>query len=486
MAKTYKQLMESLNKKESVVVAFNSISNLQSEFTSNKLTEHKHIVYTDESQTVLHSLKQLCSFGYKEVSILVESKWTSSYESLLEKYNGHLFNFDKMTVIPTEDLVEDKTLEQQDIREAYVSNLIYNVGEFVLEHSTGLPAEIIDRGSNYVRIVNQLGEVKRCWLNSISKLNVSEVFIEHEDFYKGNRILVKDELLEELHKTISESTDVYKNIQEVNSVNFLDTPYNTFIDQTRVAKLFATVLGITVNLPQDPKTCVNLALLKLPGLVLSPKGWDMVSTFLMQIDSLGIKYNKSYLNAIKQHLKPALFAGIKESVPDMDHDNDIDTDDIDAFYSKKLDQFETDLEFLEDEINNVSFDDVLDYYTDDELCVDNGDGTSNEIKVNEDISRQERFARSIRFKRIQPILQAKRMIAMRKVSTPEKTKARARRMAVAMIRNKLLHGQSGNISITEKARIENLIHQRAALISRTTNKLLPKIKKIETQRLIRR
>jgi hypothetical protein len=487
MAKTYSQFLESLNRNRitdksfPLTVAFKSISNLESELTESIISDAKlSTIITETDQTPLHQIVSLYNKGRTNVTFIIEESWADSYKKLLEKYNGHLFSFKEVNIIPTTDSVRP-SIQKEYIREAYLENKIYNVGDFIFENSTGLSAEIIDRGSNYIRSVNQLGEVNRHWLNNIAPLEVSQVFPNSNEFYKGNLITSEDKfVLLSWKQHLEESTDPYKSIMELRSMNFLDTPYNTFVDQSRLARIFATVIGIEPNnLPQDPKMAVNMALLKLPGLVLSPRGWDMISTFIEQLNALKIKYNKSYLNAIKQHLRPGLLESEHMLSPktnlDWDKDGDIDCDDV---YNTILDKFEANASFLEDEINNLTFDDIEHLYDEDEFVED-----EPEDKMHEAISPNERILRAIRFKRMQPILQLKRKLVLARASTPERAAARARHMAVSMIKNKLLHGRT-NVPASEKARVEALIARRKALISRTATKLVPKIKTIERKRLL--
>ena len=60
-------------------------------------------------------------------------------------------------------------LDYENLREEYFQENIFNVGDIVECLNTGIEAEIIVRGSNYVIVLDEHGETFRQWLDNITE-----------------------------------------------------------------------------------------------------------------------------------------------------------------------------------------------------------------------------------------------------------------------------------------------------------------------------
>jgi phosphopantetheine adenylyltransferase len=136
-----------------------------------------------------------------------------------------------------------------------------------------------------------------------------------------------------------------------------------------------------------------------------------------------------------------------------------------------------DEEFLED-------DDVNDTEDADENEKD--DDEEDDKEVNEAIGRIERIKRGIRFKRTSAKRERLKSIALKRMSSSGVIQKRARRHAVIMMKQRLARKPLDKLSTQEKERLENFIQKRKALINRLAQRIAPKIRQIEKDRLQKR
>ena len=153
-------------------------------------------------------------------------------------------------------------------------------------------------------------------------------------------------------------------------------------------------------------------------------------------------------------------------------------------------------EELEHMVNSIEdMEDIIDAYDDEELSIiddDTGEeieDTEEEKSVNENLmlevlSRIERMKAKIRLKRTQSLRTRKMKIALRTTSGTGKINKRARRLAIKLIKKRLLRGRDASkISVGEKERIERIIQKRKPIIGRLALKLAPRVRSIEKARL---
>ena len=181
---------------------------------------------------------------------------------------------------------------------------------------------------------------------------------------------------------------------------------------------------------------------------------------------------------------------------------------FDAFFeedSTAVDMSAYDLHDDEDEMSDEELDamidsiedmeDIIDAYDDDELAVvddetgeevedEEEEKSVNEEALNEVLSRIERMRAKVRLKRTQGVRTRKMKIALRTSSSTGKINKRARRLAVKLMKKRLLRGRDASkISVGEKERIERIIQKRKPIIGRLAMKLAPRVRSIEKARL---
>lgn len=171
-----------------------------------------------------------------------------------------------------------------------------------------------------------------------------------------------------------------------------------------------------------------------------------------------------------------------------------------ASMSGKADDLED--EDFEDEIEKIKDPEhIMHLYDDEEFMEDNDENDTEEAdkdegedddeeddkkEVNEAIGRIERMKRGIRFKRTSSKRERLKAIALKRMSSSGVIQKRARRHAVIMMKQRLARKPLDTLSTQEKERLENFIQKRKALINRLAQRIAPKIRKIEKDRLQKR
>lgn len=164
-----------------------------------------------------------------------------------------------------------------------------------------------------------------------------------------------------------------------------------------------------------------------------------------------------------------------------------------AEISKLMESMEPTEDFTDEElekiIDGISDDDILDEYDEDELVVvdeETGEILETEelpTEINELLSRQARMKAKIRFGRTKAKRQMKAKIALKRHSSRETLNKRARRLAIRVLKAKFAKKKVGDMSLSDKERVEKILSSRKALINRLALKLVPRVKKLEKERL---
>ena len=100
----------------------------------------------------------------------------------------------------------------------------------------------------------------------------------------------------------------------------------------------------------------------------------------------------------------------------------------------------------------------------------------------EALSRQARLKMRMNMKRNKARIAAKRRLALKRHSTPEVLKKRARKLAIKMLKKRYAKKAPSEMSVAEKERVEKIIATKSGLISRLTMKMIPTVRKIEQDR----
>jgi hypothetical protein len=162
---------------------------------------------------------------------------------------------------------------------------------------------------------------------------------------------------------------------------------------------------------------------------------------------------------------------------------------FDAFFNEEEEYSEEEIDKM---IADMPEDDFMDAYDDHELAVID-DETGEELEDKKDVkeeailevlSRMERIRARVRFAKTKSKRENKVKLALRRTSSSETINKRARRLAINLMKSRLLRGRSmASLSVGEKERIETIVQKRKPILNRIAMKLTSRVRQIEKARL---
>jgi len=143
---------------------------------------------------------------------------------------------------------------------------------------------------------------------------------------------------------------------------------------------------------------------------------------------------------------------------------------------------------LDDIVKGLTDDDILGVYDEEELETideETGDILESELpeELNEILSREERIKARVRFARSKAKRQTKVKLALKRHSDRATLNKRARRLAIRALKTKFAKKSLGDMTVSDKERIEKMLKTRKSLINRLALKLVPRVKQLEKERL---
>ena len=104
--------------------------------------------------------------------------------------------------------------------------------------------------------------------------------------------------------------------------------------------------------------------------------------------------------------------------------------------------------------------------------------------VEEALTPAQRFKRAQQMRRLKVKIQRMRKIALKRMSSPEKLRKRARRHARNLLRKRFTKGRPySELNMAQKNQIEKFLNGKKAVIERLTKRLMPKMRKLEMKRI---
>ncbi|NBP03158.1 MAG: hypothetical protein EBU90_24240 [Proteobacteria bacterium] len=129
-------------------------------------------------------------------------------------------------------------------------------------------------------------------------------------------------------------------------------------------------------------------------------------------------------------------------------------------------------EEIDELVEALEWDDVIDFYDDDELFID------------EAISATSRLRKASKFRSMKGKVVQARQMKLRRASDTKTINKRAKAAARRSVYNKLLKGRNkSTLSAAEKDRLESLVSRILSIQGNVTTKFIPKVKDIERKRL---
>ena len=265
-----------------------------------------------------------------------------------------------------------------------------------------------------------------------------------------------------------------------------------------------TLPKVNGNMPNPSDECramYDAVVAKLKDGYPTVKSWDTLDA-----QSIGIVDDK-----LRQSFRFRKTLDLWEDTDEFGDDFDKDEPFVDTEFDRQNDIELSDIAAF---VNSMDIDDYLDIYEPDEIEWDDTDydaqladdeaeveaenkriedekaevfecTDSEEMKASalaEALSRQARLKMRMNMKRNKARIAAKRRLALKRHSTPEVLKKRARKLAIKMLKKRYAKKAPSEMSVAEKERVEKIIKTKGSLISRLTMKMIPTVRKIEQDR----
>ena len=199
-------------------------------FMRGMFPQHSEKIQNDaNTRTIFDVLKKAHNDGYTNVKIVGGADRVKEFEKLANNYNGKLYQFDNVQVMSAGDRDPDSTgvegfsasrlrlaaaendfrtfrsampeglprkqvqqlfdttrmsmgineewgiwevapkFDQQTLRENYVNNIVFRIGELVENLNTGLVGRIVRRGTNYLICVTENNIMFKSWIKDVSE-----------------------------------------------------------------------------------------------------------------------------------------------------------------------------------------------------------------------------------------------------------------------------------------------------------------------------
>ena len=427
------------------------------------------VAANEEIRTFMEAAKAL-NKKYKNLVMIAGSDRVPEYKKLLEKYNGDVFHFDTVEVVSAGERDPDADtasgMSGTKMREAAKKN------DFSL-FKKGLPHTLTELDSkrlmNEIRAGMGMDIVKE--QVKFETDDVREKYFAGEIFHVGdivesqgtvyqiikrgsNHLLIEDEQGNRVSK--------WPQDLEVSNKEFkqgLDEMIIKSADKLKVARIIASSLGMQdVDEKTGAEQMVNVSLRKIKSKNLTPEAWKILGNMLKLATDAGIKYDSS------------IIPETKFKVMGLEEDDELQDSDIESI------------------INEMTEDDYLEAYDDSELSIIDEESGELIAELQEEVilevlSRAERIRAKLRFARSEAKRERRTAIALKTRSNTATLNKRARRLAIANMKKRLAKKPLDKLSVAEKERLEATIAKRKKVIDRIAMRLVPKVKKIESDRL---
>jgi myosin heavy subunit len=354
-----------------------------------------------------------------------------------------------------------------ELRESYINGELFPIGQRITPEF-----EVIDRRSNYIVCIDRSGKETKMFLKeaydmvtqSEKKPSFRSLFRKTPDTFSYKGYAPRAIPLEYIDsvKTLAENVeDAYGTLHAIKAIDqlFESRQQSSFIR----AKRYLENLGVL-----DKHSYINLV-----QLVEESEQEKQTSKHKKEFSKEALD---ARIDALQKQGLPL------EVVDKFIHTIKTLTEEFSIKEAEKLlDELERDdkeLEKLVDQIEDLE--DIAHHYSDDELHFE-----EDEKHLKEHLSRSARIKRKISFMKSEPKRLRMRKLALHRLSSASKIAKKARKAAIELIKMKLTKKDISKLTISDKERLEDLLARRKDLIKRLATRLIPKIRKIEQQRIMK-
>jgi hypothetical protein len=473
--------------------AFGHLSNTTLE-TSNK-----------EAPTILHHAARAHAAGVKHLIIAGGGDRAAGYHKLLNDYNGvkgkahGFYHFHKISVentgerkegvsgtdmrkhaagghyekfkagLPSKIAGHEKHAQEmykdvrqgmgvhEESREDYITGQRLRLGETVLDNFTGLTGKVVYRGPTYVTIqIDEELSFKR-WIDDVDSLAEEESnnpsMAGFKDYLKLPDDIVRYHM-DRLHYCPGAQT-AFKQI--LGNGDYDQSLVLEAIDAT------AHYISIEEMAAKDPDTLDDHALTAFN------EHMREASKLLDNLGVLGLhrQYMEKHMHDMKNLINKKAMAEARSI--DFQGHQDLTDDDIKSI-EKHIDSLEDeDIDHLLSKTEHEEQEEELELEGD---------------ELDEALTAVQRMKKKIDFMKSKSRREIAAQVARHRSSTPGKLKKRAVSAARTLIMQRLLKGRKkSQLAAAEKDRIEDVLRKSKAAVVRLSNRLMPKLRKLEAKRL---
>lgn len=470
------------------------------------------IVGSDRVETFKDTLSDYKS-NLKELNVLSSGNRSKKISaSLMREYavNGEYKSYKHgMGSDVPEDLIKksydeirSKLVKDDSLREDYISGKLFKTGSIVKSKLDENFYEVIDRGSNFVRLVDASGNTKRSWLEDISEVTdntISESFnvkkkLNNQLTFKGyttkhfnrsilesfNNLLKSDDVyavLSSIKHTdqFFQSNDLVEQYDHFNkSGHYLeslkakeDHSYRDAMESILAEKIIADIPSIKQITKSDK--------LKTANIIISALGIESAGTPEEKINAAAKEVSKNVSSELRE-----IYGSLFQLADDVgiEWDKEIfsatQQRDLGLIESHNFEMF---LESLTESIK--SFNDIIPVYMVEDLIAIDENGNESELDPELDIEDSIKSALKINpLKKESP-----KKINVKSPSDRSGLERKAKNLALRYLRDRQLRNTLHKMSDKERNKLEDILSKKGSVITNATKKLIDKLEKIESERL---
>ena len=382
--------------------------------------------------------------------------------------------------------------KEKSLRDKYFANEIFRIGDIVEDTVTKEEMKILDRGSNYVTVASGDRVIKK-WLNEVTEkvevkveapveaspnskdfvllesgqiklfghetrnfdadlsASILEQFTEFDDLYSKHQIIkCLDFALQE--DSIDEAYSLLDKVEKFSTKHSMEIPFivegmKTDIERRRMIEILASIADIKPT-KSNYETATN-AVKALKAKYQTRKQWEVLWPFFKLAQNAGI-------------------TGITHNLP---YTFGPTNDDPEAVKNEEvvLDVLEQNIDMV---VEDLEPEDIWEAF--DEADFD---------LINEVLSIETRMKLGRKMAHREPILTQRKDRAMNRAATSSVLMGRARKLAETLLKRRMFHKAPGDMSRQDKERFEAGASKRRALVARLAQKLIPKVRALQTARL---
>jgi hypothetical protein len=381
------------------------------------------------------------------------------------------------------------------LREQYFANEIFKIGDIVEDSETGAQLKIIDRGSNYITVIAEGGEVSKKWLNAVSIVAekekdtepssefritesgqiamfggetknfdidlstfVLEQFTEFDDSYAKHQII---QLLDLALQESNEDTQ-YELLEKVSALYdkkdiwcpIVVEGLKNDVERKRIAAVIASVANIKVT--GSPYNTVSTAIKVLKTKYKKKEQWEALLPIFRVARKAGLMSTTSNLPYDLDNSRLS-----EDSLDDI-HES------IETLISENVDEF----------IESLEIDDIQEAFE-----TEFTETILSEEQLNEVLSPAIRSKLAAKMRQHEALLQVNRARALTRAATTSVLQDRARKLAETMLKRKMFKKDAKDMTRQEKERFEAGAARRKALVAKLTQKLIAKVRLLQVARM---